>query len=120
MAEGYRQRLLKWRGKLFTFMDHDGIPWHNNAAEHAVKAFAHYREVADHLLSEDGLKPYLVLLSIQQTCMSKGVSFLKFLLSRETDIDVFRQGRRKKVVPTIELYPEGTRSARRSRKRRDE
>jgi hypothetical protein len=36
-AEGYRQRLLKYRDKLFTFLDHDGIPWNNNNAEHAVR-----------------------------------------------------------------------------------
>ncbi len=116
-AEGYRQRLLKYRGKLFTFIEHDGVPWHNNAAEHAVKAFAYYREIADSLVSEAGLAPYLVLLSIQQTCKYKGVSFLKFLLSRETDIDVFREGHGKKVAPAIELYPEGSQSGRPSRKR---
>jgi hypothetical protein len=116
-AEGYRQRLLKCRGKLFTFIEHDGVPWHNNAAEHAVKAFAHYREVADSMVSEAGLAPYLVLLSIQQTCKYKGVSFLKFLLSRQTDIDEFRAGRSKVTVPGIELYPDGSESDRPSRKR---
>jgi hypothetical protein len=116
-AEGYRQRLLKCRGKLFTFIEHDGVPWHNNAAEHAVKAFGHYRDVADSTVSEAGLAPYLVLLSIQQTCKYKGVSFLKFLLSRQTDIDVFREGRGTIPVPAIELYPEGSESDRPSRKR---
>ena len=116
-AEGYRQRLLKCRGKLFTFIEHDGVPWHNNAAEHAVKAFAYYREVADSMVSEAGLAPYLVLLSIQQTCKYKGVSFLKFLLSRQTDIDVFREGRGTVTAPAIELYPEGSGSDRPSRKR---
>jgi predicted RecB family nuclease len=117
IAEGYRQRLVKCWDKLFTFLDHDGVPWHNNAAEHAVKAFAHYREVADHHLSEAGLGPYLILLSIQQTCKYKGVSFLKFLLSREKDIDVFRSGRGKTPVPEIELYPEGSEPVRHGRKR---
>jgi hypothetical protein len=115
-AEVYRQRLLKCRGKLFTFIDHDGVPWHNNAAEHAVKAFAYYREGVDGLVSESGLTPYLVLLSIRQTCKYKGISLLKFLLSRETDIDVFRQGHGKEVAPAIELYPEGTESNRPSRR----
>jgi hypothetical protein len=93
------------------------VPWHNNAAEHAVKAFAYYREVADSMVSEAGLAPYLVLLSIQQTCKYKGVSFLKFLLSRQTDIDMFRESHGKKVAPAIELYPEGSESDRPSRKR---
>jgi predicted RecB family nuclease len=117
VAEGYRQRLLKYRGKLFTFIEHDGVPWHNNAAEHAVKGFTYYREVTDSMVSEAGLARYLVLLSIRQTCKYKGISFLKFLLSRETNIDVFQEGRGKKAVPAIELYPEGTESDRSSRKR---
>ena len=41
----------KNRDKLFTFLAHDGVPWNNNNAEHAVKGFAYYREVADNLIS---------------------------------------------------------------------
>src|SRR5262249_1354063 len=29
LAEGYQKRLLKYEGKLFTFLDHDGVPWNN-------------------------------------------------------------------------------------------
>jgi hypothetical protein len=58
-----------------------------------------------------------VLLSIRQTCKYKGISFLKFLLSREIDIDLFQESRGKKAVPAIELYPEGSESDRPSRKR---
>ena len=50
-----QQRFARYRGKLFTFLDHDGVPWNNNNAEHAVKGFAYYREVADGMLTEDGL-----------------------------------------------------------------
>ena len=71
------------------------MPWNNNNAEHAIKPFAYYREVADGQITEAGLTDYLVLLSVYQTCKYKGVSFLKFLLSRETDIDVFRRERRQ-------------------------
>lgn len=118
VAEGYRQRLVKYRDRLFTFLDHDGVPWNNNNAEHAVKAFAYYREVADTLITEVGLNQYLVLLSVYQTCKYKGVSFLKFLLSRETDIDGFRErGNRGRPMPDIELYPEGFLSPRLSRRR---
>jgi predicted RecB family nuclease len=117
VAEGYRKRLLKYRDKLFTFLDYDAVPWNNNNAEHAVKGFAYYREVADNLITEGGLNQYLVLLSIYQTCKYKGVSFLKFLVSGETDIDVFSKGRGERVLPVIELYPDGMESSRPSRKR---
>jgi hypothetical protein len=37
------KRMTKYRRELFTFLDHDGIPWNNNNAEHAIKHFAKYR-----------------------------------------------------------------------------
>jgi Transposase IS66 family len=117
VAESYRKRLLKYRDKLFTFLDHDGVPWNNNNAEHAVKGFAYYRELADNLFTETGLNQYLVLLSLCQTCKYKRVSFLKFLLSGETDTDVFCASGGKRVLPAIELYPEGSVSGRPYRKR---
>lgn len=117
VAEQYRQRLLKYRDKLFTFLDYDGIPWNNNNAEHAVKGFAQYRRLADHLLTQTGIDHYLVLLSLYQTCKYKRVRFLRFLLSGETDIDVFRQGAGRRVLPAVEVYPEAYQSGRPSRKR---
>jgi hypothetical protein len=118
VAESYQKRMMKYRNKLFTFLDHDGVPWNNNSAEHAVKSFAYYREVADSLITEVGLNQYLILLSVYQTCKYKGVSFLKFLLSRETDVDKFcENSNKKRPVPDIELYPEGFLSPRLSRRR---
>jgi hypothetical protein len=43
VATGYKKRFEKNRDKLFTFLDHDGVPWNNNNAEHAIKAFARLR-----------------------------------------------------------------------------
>jgi predicted RecB family nuclease len=116
VAEGCRARLLKCRDKLFTFLDHDGVPWNNNPAEHAVKQFAYYREQVDGQITENGLKEYLVLLSIYLTCKYKGISFLKFLLSGETDIDAFCASRGRKRPMTIgQTHPEGVRLPRPSR-----
>jgi hypothetical protein len=58
VTQGYGKRLLKYQDKLFTFLNHDGVPWNNNNAEHAVKKFADYREIADGQFSESGLKEY--------------------------------------------------------------
>jgi hypothetical protein len=107
-AEALRARLLKYRDKLFTFLQYDGVPWNNNNAEHAIKQFAYYREDTIGSMTETGLSQYLVLLSICQTCKYKGVSFLKFLLSKEQDVGVFCQ--RQQHQPrrsALELYPEG-------------
>jgi predicted RecB family nuclease len=116
VAEGYQKRLLKYRAKLFTFLEHDGVPWNNNNAEYAIKRFAYYREVADGLVHESGLKQYLVLLSLRVSCVYRGVNFLRFLLSRETDLDAFceRPGRRR-PVPEVELQPDGWTNTRRKR-----
>jgi hypothetical protein len=108
LAESYQKRLHKNEGRLFTFLDHDGVPWNNNAAEHAIKAFARFRELYDGQMSEEGLSDFLVLLSVQQTCKYRGVSFLKFLLSREEDVATFCERRRKRSEPpAIEVYPDG-------------
>jgi predicted RecB family nuclease len=107
VARAYQARLAKTEGKLFTFLDHDGVPWNNNPAEHAIKAFAYYRRLCDGLMGEDGLSDYLVLLSVQQTCEYRGVSFLNFLLSQEEDIEAYcLRGRRKKPPATLEVYPD--------------
>jgi predicted RecB family nuclease len=117
VAEGYRRRLLQYQDKLFTFLDHDGVPWNNNNAEHAVKRFAYYREVADGEFSEAGLSQYLVLLSIYLTCQYKEVNFLQFLLSQETDIDAYcANPNHRRPLPTVELLPEGVTFSRRKRK----
>jgi predicted RecB family nuclease len=114
VANGFRRRFLEYEEKLFTFLDHDGVPWNNNNAEHAVKSFALYRDVADGTFTEDGLKDYLVLLSICLTCKYKEVSFLRFLLSLEKDLDAFCASMsRRRPRPTIELCPEGFTDARR-------
>jgi hypothetical protein len=105
LAEQYRKRFMRYRDKLFTFLYHDGVPWNNNNAEHAIKHFANYRVVSDGRMTERGLSAYLVLLSIYQTCKYKGVSFLRFLLSGERDIENFCE-KHPRVSPD-HVYPSG-------------
>jgi predicted RecB family nuclease len=117
-AEGYQTRLIKNESRLFTFLEHDGVPWNNNNAECAVKRFACYRRISDGQILEAGLKDYLVLLSIFQTCKYKGISFLKFLLSREVDVGTYCEQRRKRIdPPAIEIYPDGFSRTHRKMKR---
>src|SRR6195952_6103821 len=47
LAAGYKKRFEKNRERLFTFLLHDGIPWNNNNAEHAIKAFAVLRRAIE-------------------------------------------------------------------------
>jgi hypothetical protein len=85
----YKQRLERNRDTLFTFLDHDGVPWNNNNAEHAIKAFAYLRKDFEGLSTEKGIKEYLILLSVCETCKFKGISFLDFLRSGEKDVHGF-------------------------------
>jgi predicted RecB family nuclease len=93
-AEKCRQRFQKNRDKLFTFLSYDGVPWNNNNAEHAIKAFAKLRDVVRGSCTEDTARDYLVLLSVCQTCKYMGVDFLDFLRSGEKDIHAFAESRR--------------------------
>ena len=108
VAQGYKKRISKYRDKLFVFLEHDGVAWHNNNAEYAIKQFAEYRLIVDGNITEEGLLVFLGLLGICVTCKYKRLNFLRFLLSRERDIDVFaveRKARSRKHK--MELYPKG-------------
>ncbi len=56
------------------------MPWNNNNAEHAIKAFARLRNIFGGTSTVKGMREYLILLSISETCKNKGIRFLDFLL----------------------------------------
>lgn len=90
-----KQRFEKNRDTLFTFLRYDGVPWNNNNAEHAIKAFARLRDVISGTSSKKGVDEYLTLLSVAETCEYQGLDFFNFLRSGETDIESFARVRRK-------------------------
>lgn len=75
----YAKRLQKHWGELWTFLHHDDVPWNNNNAEAAVKAFALYRRGVNGQVSARGIGDFLEMLSIAQTCRYRNISFLDFL-----------------------------------------
>jgi hypothetical protein len=85
-ASALKTRIQKNRDKLFTFLDYDGVPWNNNNAEHAVRAFTHVRNVIFNSTPK-GHREYATLLTIQQTLRCRGRGFLEFMRSRKTEID---------------------------------
>ncbi len=89
LAQRAQERFRKNRERLFTFLDYDGVPWNNNNAEHAIKAFAHLRDVIEGPSTKEGVSDYLVLLSICQTCEYRGIDFLGFLRSGEKRISEY-------------------------------
>jgi hypothetical protein len=92
------ERLQKNRTTMFTFLDFDDVPWNNNNAEHAIKAFATLRRVIDGTTTEKGLDDFLVLLSLCETCKYRNIDFLEFLRSGSKDVDDFAISRLKRPM----------------------
>lgn len=82
-----QKRIDKNSESLFTFLDFDNVPWNNNNAEHAVRAFTRLRNVMI-TSTPKGTKEYCILLSVQQTLRYRGLSFLEFLRSGRIEIDL--------------------------------
>ena len=95
-AKGFQKRFMKYKDKLFTFLDYDGVPWNNNNAEHAIKRFVFLRRVIGGSSTVKGIQEYLVLLSICETVRLRNASFFRFLLSGATDIDKFLERKMNK------------------------
>jgi predicted RecB family nuclease len=92
----YQKRFVRYQDSLFVFLTEDGIPWHNNTAERAIRSFAIQRDVSKSPFQDTTTHHYLVLLGIRQTCRFQGKSFFKFLFSGETDLEQFEAHKRKR------------------------
>ena len=86
LAMSYQKRFLKYREKLFLFLEYDSIPWNNNNAEHAIKPFAKWRKKISKCLTKQNIENHLILLSILQTCKYHGINFFEFLKSGKMSI----------------------------------
>jgi hypothetical protein len=86
LANKYQKRFVKYKDSLFTFLQCDGIPWHNNTAERALRHLTKQQQISL-FFHEQVTHDYLRLLSMRQTLKFQGKSFFRFLFSKETDID---------------------------------
>jgi hypothetical protein len=90
VSAALKKRINKNKDRLFTFLDYDNVPWNNNNAEHAVRAFTRLRNVMI-TSTPKGTREYCILLTLQQTLRCRSISFLDFLQSGRIEID-FRVG----------------------------
>ena len=88
----YQNRFIRYRESLFTFLQYDGIPWHNNTAETALRHLTTQEQISG-TFHESTTHNYLVLLGIRQSCRFQGKSFFEFMFSEELDLEHFK-GRR--------------------------
>ena len=84
----YQKRFKRYRMSLFTFLDHEGIPWNNNMAERALRHLV-VQENISKTFYKSVFPQHSLLLGIMQTCRFRQISFLRFLISGEKDLDVF-------------------------------
>jgi hypothetical protein len=104
VTKTYQKRFVRYRESLFRFLDVDGIPWNNNTGERAIRHLAVQRKISGRLYRR-GAVDYLVPLGIAQTCRFQEKSFLKFLLSKEIDVDRFQSSKRLKISKPINSEP---------------
>jgi hypothetical protein len=86
VSSALKKRIGKNKDRLFTFLDYDDVPWNNNNAEHAVRAFTRLRNVMV-TSTPKGTREYCVLLTLQQTLRCRDVRFLDFLRIGKIEID---------------------------------
>ena len=89
-----KERFEKNRDKLFTFLQDHGVPWSNNNAKHAIKAFDALRDIMSGSSTWNGARGLLDSPEVCQTCKYMGVDFLDFLRSGEKDIHTFAESQR--------------------------
>lgn len=83
LAGKYAKRFKKHWEQLWTFLHHDNVPWNNNNAEAAVKAFAQHRRGVKGQMHVRGITEYLQMLTVAQTCRYRNISFLSFLRKKK-------------------------------------
>jgi predicted RecB family nuclease len=86
VSSALKKRIDKNKDRLFTFLDYDDVPWNNNNAEHAVRAFTRLRNVMV-TSTPKGTNEYCILLTLQQTLQCRDKGFLDFLRSGRIEID---------------------------------
>lgn len=70
------QRLTRHKGELFTFLDHPGLPYHNNFAERLIRPGVILRKIIFGCRSDAGVSNHNVLMSIWQTAQLNGKPIL--------------------------------------------
>jgi len=76
----YAKRLRREGGALLTFLRYDGVPYHNDASEQAVRMFAIMRKIFYGSRSEKGLKTTGIRETIFATCERRGTNPCEFII----------------------------------------
>ena len=76
----YVKRLRRERNQLFTFLEHDGVSYHNNPGERVLRIFALMRKVCYGSRSIRGIQTTEILTTIYSTCELRGIDPYRFMV----------------------------------------
>jgi len=76
------KELRKRLDMLFTFMDHEGVPWHNNDAERAIRQGVLHRKISGGRRTWAGAGVFEVLLSTYETAKKRGDRFIEMVRAK--------------------------------------
>ncbi|MGI0101981.1 MAG: IS66 family transposase [Nitrosotalea sp.] len=74
------KRLRREKGMLFTFLEQDGVEYHNNAAERAIRPCVVIRKITSGNKTVQGALAQAVLLSVKETCKKRSTNFYEYAL----------------------------------------
>jgi transposase len=80
-AEAIRisKELKKRQDMLFTFMEYESVPWHNNDAERAIRQGVLHRKISGGRRTWTGAEIFEVVLSVYETTKKRGQRFMGML-----------------------------------------
>ena len=76
------KELRKRLDMLFTFMDHEGVPWHNNDAERAIRQGVLHRKISGGRRTWAGAEVFEVILSTYETAKKRGDRFIEMVRAK--------------------------------------
>ena len=79
ILEGIIKKVKRQQPRILTFVEHPGVPFHNNYAEYLIRIGVLKRKISGGSVSAEGAEAYAILLSIYVTCRLRGMSFPKYL-----------------------------------------
>jgi hypothetical protein len=73
------KKVKRQQPRILTFVEHPGVPNHNNYAEYLIRIGVLKRKISGGSVSVEGANAYAILLSIYTTCRLRGISFPRYL-----------------------------------------
>ena len=73
------EKVKRQQPRILTFVEHPGLPFHNNYAEYLIRIGVIKRKISGGSVSVQGAEAYAILLSIYVTCKLRRISFPKYL-----------------------------------------